>query len=349
MPKKPIKIAIVGVGNFCSALVQGIFFYSNNEGKIGLAHPEIGGYQPEDIEVVCAFDIDRRKVGKDLSQAIFEMPNNTPVFVQVPNLNVPVLKGNVLDGVPHGYENIYLVDETVPTTDVVEALKSSGSEIIINMVPSGAQEASQWYAQKSIEAGCSFINATPAFIVSEWASKFSEANLAVVGDDIMNQIGSTILHKRLLNLFVERGVHVDETYQLDIGGSTESLGALYKAYKIKRELKTESVSSTLPYDTPLIAGSTDYIDFMQNYRSSYFWIKGSLFAGLPITIDIKLNVPDAANGGSVLLDVIRAVKLAKEKNMTGALISVSAYGFKRPPERFTPEDAVQLFDKFISS
>ncbi len=349
----PIKVAIVGVGNFCSALVQGLQYYKDaKEGEValGLLNITLGKYQITDIEIVAAFDIDKRKVGKDLSAAIFADPNNVPKFAEIPELNVTVYKCDPLGSTEGALEEMIQVDNSEPA-EVKEVIRASGAEIIINLLPSTAEKASKWWAQTAIETKCAFINPTPILIASDpyWSEQFYSAGCIVAGDDLMNQIGSTVLHKALINLCVQRGVHIDESYQLDIGGGSESLAAIdEKGYTKKRSVKTESVSSSIPYEVPLVAGSTDFVDFMKDVRASYFWIKGKCFAGQPVTVDIRLTLPDASAGVSVLLDVIRGVKIALDRNMTGALVEVSAYGFKHPPMHMGITTAHQRFSNFIS-
>ena len=349
MPK--IKIALIGVGNCASAIVQGLHYYKDveEEGEaIGLNKLFLGGYHPRDIEFVCAFDIDSRKVGKDLSEAVFSAPNNTLKIVDPPKLDVVVQKGPVLDGVGEYLKKVFKIDEG-GEVDVTKNLRESGAEIAINLLPSGASNASQWYAEAAIKAGCAFVNATPASIASNasWDKRFIEARLPVVGDDLVDQVGATILHKTLLKMLVSRGVRVSETYQLDVGGGSESLNTLERTRERKRVVKTMSVEAALPYKASVIAGSMDYVNFLENRRDSYFWIKGLYFGGVPMQLDIRLNTIDAPNAGSVMLDVIRAVKVALDRGVAGSIQSVSAYAFKHPPLLLPPNEAEQSFEEFI--
>ncbi|MFX1519106.1 MAG: inositol-3-phosphate synthase [Promethearchaeota archaeon] len=349
----PIKVAVVGVGNFCSALIQGLQYYKDakeNENALGFPNVTLGNYRASDIEMVAAFDIDTRKVGKDLSEAIFSEPNNVPKFAEIPELNTKVQKCDSLGSTEGALAETIQVDDSAPV-NVKDVLRTSGAEIIINLLPSVAEKASKWWAQTAIETKRAFINPTPILIASDpyWSEQFYSAGCIVAGDDLMNQIGSTVLHKALINLFVQRGVHIDESYQLDIGGGSESLAAIdEKGYTKKRSVKTESVSSSVPYEVPLVAGSTDFVDFMKDIRASYFWIKGKCFAGQPVTVDIRLTLPDASAGVSVLLDIIRGVKIALDRNMSGALVEVSAYGFKHPPMHMGITTAYQRFFNFVS-
>jgi myo-inositol-1-phosphate synthase len=349
MPK--IKVAMIGVGNCASALVQGVEYYKDaaREGqKAGLRHLSLGSYHPKDIQFVSAFDIDTRKVGKDLSDAIFALPNNTLKFADVPKSGVVIQKGPILDGVGESLKNVVQVSNA-KEADVASELKKNGAEIMLNMLPSGAIKASEWYAEQALKAGCAFVNVTPVPIASSdaWGKKFEDRGLPVVGDDLIDQVGATTLHKTLLKLLSENGVKICETYQLDVGGGTESLDTLDRTKETKRALKTKAVTTALPYKTEIVAGSTDFVDFLENRRDSYFWIKGAYFGEAPMRMDIRLCTVDAPNAGSVLFDVIRAVKLALERKTAGALESVSTYAFKNPPQAQSLATAEQWFRDFI--
>lgn len=346
-----IKVALIGVGNCASAVVQGIYCYRNiekEEDAVGLNHLHLGGYHPRDVQFVSAFDVETRKVGKDLSEAIFSPPNNTLKLVDVPKLGVPVLKGPVLDGFGNYLKDMTKISES-PEVHVAHRLREAGAEMVINLLPSGALKASQRYAEEALRAGCAFVNTTPAFIASDaaWSKRFEKAGLPIVGDDLVDQVGATILHKVLLKMLADRGVRVSETYQLDVGGGTESLDTLERARDLKRVVKTKSVEKALPYKASVVAGSTDYVDFLGNRRDSYFWIKGLYFGMVPMQLDMRLNTVDAPNAGSVLLDVLRGVKIALDRGVVGALPSVSAYAFKRPPQMLPLEKAEQIFRDFI--
>jgi len=347
-----IRVALIGVGNCATALVQGVNYYKNvgnEEQALGLKHLFLGGYHPREIEFVCAFDIEARKVEKDLSQAIFSPPNNTLKLADVPNMGVPVLKGPVLDGVGSLLKNVIQVSEQ-PEVDVTEKLRESEAEIVVNLLPSGALKAAEWYAEQALKAGCAFVNATPVFIASrpDWAERFRRADLPIVGDDLADQVGSTAVHKTLLRLLSEQGVRISETYQLDVGGGTESLDTLDRTRELKRTVKTQSVESVLPYKASVVAGSTDYVDFLENRRDSFFWIKGFYFGKVPMLLDLRLSTMDAPNAGSVLFDVIRAVKIALDRGISGVLESVSSYAFKHPPTMVTLEKAEQQFEEFVT-
>jgi myo-inositol-1-phosphate synthase len=255
----------------------------------------------------------------------------------------------LLDGVGESSKDMVLVSRK-PDSDVSKVLRESGAEIVVNLLPSGATEASRWYAEQSLKAGCAFVNATPNFIASDagWAKRFADAGLPVVGDDLVDQVGSTALHKTLLNLLSMNGVRITETYQLDVGGGTESLDTHSRTRDMKRAIKTESVASALPYKAEVVAGSTDYVDFLQNKRDSYFWISGVYFGNAPMQIDLKFSTVDAPNAGSVLFDVVRAMKLALNRKEKGAINAVCAYGFKRPPKMLPLEKAEEEFRKFTA-
>jgi len=347
-----IRVALAGVGNCASALVQGVNYYAkakNEDQALGLRHLLLGGYHPRDLEFVCAFDIDARKVGRDLSNAVFAQPNNTLKFADVSKLEVNVLKGPTLDGV--GKLTKKAIKESKQSeARVAEELKHSKAEILVNLLPSGAVKAAEWYAGQALEAGCGFVNVSPVFIASnnEWTKRFEKAGLPVVGDDLADQVGSTAVHKTLLKLLSEQGVRINETYQLDVGGGTESLDTLDRTRELKRTVKTKSVESVLPYKASVVAGSTDYVDFLENRRDSFFWIKGLYFGRVPMLLDLRLSTVDAPNAGSVLLDVIRAVKLALNRKIGGALTSVSAYAFKHPLKMLPLETAEFQFDEFVA-
>ena len=347
-----IAVALAGVGNCASALVQGVTYYSGAKGKeqaLGLRHLRLGRYHPKDIEFVCAFDIESRKVGKNLAEAIFAKPNNTLKFADVPKLGIQVLRGPTVDGLGPLTRKV-IRESSQREAEVAKELKRSGAEILVNLLPSGAVKAVEWYAEQALEAGCAFINASPVFIASDfkWSKRFRRADTPLVGDDLADQVGSTAVHKTLLRLLSEQGVRIEETYQLDVGGGTESLDTLDRTRELKRTVKTKSIESVLPYKAAVVAGSTDYVDFLGNKRDSFFWIKGSYFGNASVLVDLRLSAVDAPNAGSVLLDVIRAVKIALDRKIGGSLAAVSAYAFKHPPKMLTLEDAEQEFKAFVA-
>ncbi len=344
-----IKVALAGVGNCASALIQGLRYYSmSGENPVGLRNPLLGGYKPSDIQVVAAFDVDNRKVGNDLAEAIFAPPNNAPRVTDIPVTGVIVQKAPTLDGIGKSSETI-IQPSSKSDANVAQKLREAKAEILVNLLPSGAKNASHFYAEQALTAKCAFINATPTYIASDtaWAKRFEDAHLPLAGDDLVDQVGSTALHKTLLKLLSNNGVRITETYQLDVGGGTESLDTLDRTREAKRAIKTQSVASALSYKAEIVAGSTDYVDFLQNKRDSYFWISGTYFCNAPMQIDLKFSTIDAPNAGSVLFDVIRAVKIGLNKKQTGALIPVCAYAFKRPPEMMPLETAERVFGSFI--
>ena len=347
-----VKVAIIGVGNCASSFIQGIQYYSKlkkPKDYVGLRHPTLAGLSPKDIDVVAAFDVDNRKVGSDLSEAIFAKPNNAPRVCDVPKTYVKVSKGPLLDGLGNQTKALIPVSED-SDVDAVKVLKTADTEVIVNLLPSGAKKATQWYTEQAIAAGCAFVNATPNFVASdpEWAKMFETAKLPIFGDDLVDQVGSTALHKTLLKLLSDNGVRIDETYQLDVGGGNESVDTMDRSRDTKRTIKTESVAASIPYKAEIVAGSTDYVDFLQNKRDSYFWISGVYFCNAPMKIDLKFQTVDAPNAGSVLFDVVRAAKVALNRKLSGAVEPVCAYGFKRPPQMVSLEVAEKEFAKFIA-
>lgn len=346
-----IKVAIVGVGNVASALIQGVEYYKNaktEEEIAGLNHPDFAGYHVGDIQFVAAFDVADTKVGFDLSKAIFAKPNNVIKFKEIPKTGIKVLKGPLLDGVDDILKALVKVSDA-SDADVVQVLKDTGAEILVNLIPGSAEDATKYYADIALKAGCAFINGAPIPIASdlEWSKKFEEAGLPLVGDDIQDQLGSTVLHRSILQLLVSRGVRVDKSYQLDVGGGAESLDSHYRGRMRKRGVKSEAISQDLPYDAPLVAGSSDYVSFMDNTRDSFFYIMGRQFGGAPIKIDIRMEVTDGPNAGPILLDSIRGTKLALKRGVGGALESISAYGFKMPPTPTTMYRAERWVEEFL--
>jgi myo-inositol-1-phosphate synthase len=343
-----IRVAVAGVGNCCSALVQGVQHYKGADGSLGLMHETLGGYSIADIEFVAAFDVDRRKVGRDLSDAIFSEPNKAPRVSEPGELGVRVLMGPVLDDLETNSEGIVDVSEE-QAVNVSKALKDEGVDVLVNMVSGSALEASRHYAHAALDAGCALLNATPSPVVDEPAivRRFKDSGVPVAGDDLLDQIGATIVHIGLLEFLHSRGAHVDESYQLDVGGGAESVNTLWKTRGLKRSIKTSAVSDAVPYDFPLVSGSTDYVDFLENSRDSFFWFKGRYFGGAPFTMDVKLNTVDANNAGAILLDVIRGLKTASDRGLGGAIGPLCSYGFKRPPERRPLAEAYKLFKEFV--
>ncbi|MFW9871351.1 MAG: inositol-3-phosphate synthase [Candidatus Thorarchaeota archaeon] len=346
-----IKVAIVGVGNCASALIQGVEFYKDaraDKQMVGLGHPDFAGYHVKDIKFVAAFDVADTKVGTDLADAIFAKPNNVMAFAKVPKTGIEVMKGPALDGLDDMLKAL-VTESKAKDVDVAKVLKDSGAEILINLIPGSAEEATKYYANAALEAGCAYINGTPIPIASdlEWSKKFEEKGLPLVGDDIQDQLGSTVLHRNILQLLVSRGVKVDKSYQLDIGGGAESIDSHYRGRLRKRGVKSEAVGQDLPYDAPIVAGSSDWVEFMDNARDSYFYINGRQFGGAPIKIDIRMEVTDGPNAGPILMDAIRGTKLALKRGLAGSLESISAYGFKMPPTPTTMYKAERWVEQFL--
>ncbi|MHA1145411.1 MAG: inositol-3-phosphate synthase [Candidatus Helarchaeota archaeon] len=349
---QPIRIAVAGVGNCCAALVQGTSYYKDEGAStLGLIHETFGGYLPSDIKIVAAFDVSEKKVGQDVSTAIFQPPNNVMRIHEVPKLGITVQRGELLDGLSENAKEVITVSPSSPV-DVCDTLLKTKAEILINLVPSGAIEATEYYASEALKARCAFINATPHEIASDrmWAKKFKDTGIPVVGDDIMNQIGSTIMHKSILKMLTDRGINIKESYCLDVGGAMESLNSLERSRMIKRKFKSEAVKSQIPglHDVPIVSGSTDFVDFLENKRDSYFWILGHYFKDALVRIDIQLSTVDAPNAFAILIDAIRGVKIALDRKLSGAIESVSAFCFKRPPKEVTIQEAQLMIDEFIS-
>jgi myo-inositol-1-phosphate synthase len=349
-----IKVAIAGVGNCASSLVQGVHYYreAREEQEVpGLMHVNFGGYHIGDIEFVAAFDVDANKVGRDLAEAIFTPPNCTVKFCDVPKLGVEVMKGPVLDGLGKYLKSVVPVDPTQREVDVAGVLREAGADVLVNYMPVGSYKAARYYAEACLKAGVGFVNCMPEFIVSDpgWARRFEEARIPCAGDDIKSQVGATILHRTLVKLLVDRGVKVEESYQLNIGGNADFLNMLEEErLSSKRVSKTEAVASQIPYEVPLRIGPSDYVPFLKDRKICYIYIRGRKFGDVPLWIDCKLNVEDSPNSAGVVIDAIRAVKLARDRGVGGPLISASAYFFKHPPVQLTDEEAKRAVEEFIA-
>ena len=352
----PINVAIVGVGNCASSLVQGVQYYrdAGDEDHIpGLMHANLGGYRISDIRFVAAFDIDRNKVGLDLSEAVFASPNNTVKLCDVPQLGVKVERGMTHDGVGK-----YLADVVHkapgPTSNIVSILKETGAHMVINYLPVGSEMATKWYIEQVLDAGCGFINCIPVFIAREpyWQERFAERGLPVIGDDVKSQVGATIVHRVLTRLFQDRGVKLDRTYQLNFGGNTDFLNMLERErLQSKKISKTQSVTSQLdepirPEDIHI--GPSDYVPWLLDRKFCYIRMEGSGFGRAPINIELKLEVWDSPNSAGVVIDAIRCCRLALDRGLKGALVSPSAYFMKSPPEQHPDSVARQMVEDFIS-
>jgi myo-inositol-1-phosphate synthase len=345
-----IKVAIAGVGNCASALVQGLHYYSKKGPDEGLTYWDVGGYTPKDVEFVAAFDVNARKVGKDLSQAIAQPPNNTVKIADVPTTGVRVKRGPLMDGIGKYLKDVISVSGQ-PEVDVTQELKDSGAQILVNYLPVGSTSASMGYAEAALKSGAAFVNAIPVFIASDqrWAKRFADAGLPVAGDDVMSQVGATVLHKTLVKMAVDRGVKVDETYQLNIGGDTDFLNMLEESrLKDKRESKTSAVRAMSPYEVPTRIGPSDYVPFLDNDKVCYIWLKGRYFGGSIVKVDVKLHVVDAYDSGGVMVDAIRGTKVALDRKVTGQLESLSAFCFKHPPVQMPYPAAKAAFEEFTA-
>jgi myo-inositol-1-phosphate synthase len=357
---KKIRLAIAGLGNCASSLIQGIEYYKHIDEKdcIGLMHYDINGYRASDIDVVAAYDIDARKVGRDVSQAIFAMPNCTKVFYpDVPLKGVEVKMGPVLDGVaPHmaNYpEDKRFVIADVEPCNVVQELEDSGADVLVNYMPVGSEQATRFYAEAALDAGVGFVNCMPVFIASnpEWARKFLERGVPIVGDDIKSQIGATIVHRALTQLFKDRACIMDRTYQLNIGGNTDFLNMLNRErLKSKKISKTEAVQSIL--DSPLSdedihIGPSDYVPWQKDNKVCFLRMEGRIFGDVPINLELRLSVEDSPNSAGSSIDAIRICKLALDRNIAGPLLAISAYTMKHPPVQYPDELAKEMVERFI--
>ncbi|MCL1978406.1 MAG: inositol-3-phosphate synthase [Candidatus Bathyarchaeota archaeon] len=353
-----IRVALIGVGNSACALIQGTQYYKNakdGETVPGLMHVNFGGYHINDVQFVAAFEVNKDKIGKDLSEAIWLAPNCCEKFSDVPNLGVKVSPGIILDGVaPHMRETFNVYDDQNTTREsIIQTLKDTKAEVLVNYLPVGSHDATRFYAQCAIDAGCAFVNCMPEFISSdatkEWPKKFEEAGLPILGDDIKSQVGATILHRNLVRLCLDRGVIVDETYQLNLGGDTDFQNMTVESrLKSKRISKTEAVTSLVPYALPTRIGPSDYVSFLGNKKICYISLKGRKFGDRPINISVKLEVEDSPNSGGVVIDLIRAAKIALDRKISGALLSMSAYAFKHPPIQVPDSQALQWTEEWIA-
>jgi myo-inositol-1-phosphate synthase len=344
-----IRIAIAGIGNCASSLLQGIQYYTDNGISLGLLHKKLGEYTVEDIKIVAAFDIDKNKIGIDVSEAIYANPNKAPKIVELEKTGVTVQMGPHPDSFDSSTMSQIEPAKTQPV-DLVRILKNTKADIVLNLISGGANKASKLYAEAARDAGCGFINATPSEIVNDTSivSTYKKTNLPLAGDDLMSQMGATAVHIGLLEFLDSRGVHVEESYQLDVGGGSESINTLEKTKDIKRTIKTEAVKKHIPYDFELISGSADFVDFLENGRDSFFYIKGRYFGGAEFTLDMKLSTEDSPNAGAVLVDVIRGIMIAKDKGIGGPIESICSYGFKRPPRRYKIAETYRLFKEFTT-
>jgi myo-inositol-1-phosphate synthase len=350
-----IRAAIVGVGNCASSLVQGVEFYRNvtEEDFIpGLMHVNLGGYFPRDIIFSAAFDVSRNKVGLDLSEAIGAAPNNTVRFATVPHLDVPVMRGPTGDGLGR-YLKDEIAESSADVVDVAAILRETQTEVLISYLPVGSETATRWYAEQALEAGCAFINCIPVFIASDvdWQQRFAERGLPLLGDDIKSQVGATIVHRVLTDLFRKRGVRLDRTYQLNFGGNTDFLNMLERErLESKKISKTQAVTSQLGHpmrSDQVHVGPSDYVPWMEDRKICYIRMEGTTFGNVPLNCEVKLEVWDSPNSAGVVIDAIRCAKLALDRGIGGALAAPASYFMKSPPIQFTDEEARRAIEEFI--
>ncbi|WP_201859661.1 inositol-3-phosphate synthase [Microvirga soli] len=350
-----VRVGIVGVGNCASSFVQGLSYYKDakgNEPVPGLMNVEIGGYHISDVEVSAAFDVNASKIGRDVSEAIFATPNNTQRFSAVPESGIIVHRGKTLDGLGK-YLREEIKESDQDEADVTEILRQSKTDVLVSYLPVGSQKATEWYAERALEAGCAFVNCIPVFIASnpEWRKRFEERNLPIIGDDIKSQVGATIVHRVLANLFRERGVRLDRTYQLNFGGNTDFQNMLERErLESKKISKTQAVSSQL--DIPLPAsdihvGPSDHVPWLTDRKWAYIRLEGTTFGGVPLNMEVKLEVWDSPNSAGIVIDAVRCAKLAMDRKIGGALTGPSSYFMKSPPQQFTDNEARDRTIRFI--
>ncbi len=356
MSNKEIRVAIVGVGNCANSLIQGVTYYKDAKPDTeipGLMHPVVGGYHISDIKFVAAFDVDAKKVGLDLVDAMWASENNTIKFSEVAKTGVTVLRGTTLDGLGKYYRETIEESSATPV-DVVATLKENKVDVLICYLPVGSEEAAKFYAQCAIDAGCAFVNALPVFIASDpvWAKKFEDAGLPIVGDDIKSQVGATITHRIMAKLFQDRGVHLDRTYQLNVGGNMDFKNMLERdRLESKKISKTQSVTSQLNHDlgaANVHIGPSDYVQWLDDRKWAYVRLEGRAFGDVPLNLEYKLEVWDSPNSAGVIIDALRCAKIGLDRKIGGPLLSPSSYFMKSPPVQYTDEAAHQKTEDFIS-
>ncbi len=353
--RRKVRVAIVGVGNCASSLVQGVEFYRNapeDERVPGLMHVNLGGYHVRDIEFSAAFDIDANKVGRDLGEAIYAEPNNTYRFANVPELGVKVHRGMTHDGLGK-YLSEKIHKAPGPTDDIVKILRETGTDVVVSYLPVGSEMATKWYVEQVLEAGCGFVNCIPVFIASQpyWQQRFVERGLPIIGDDIKSQVGATITHRMLVNLFRERGVKLDQTYQLNFGGNTDFLNMLERERLDSKKIsKTNAVTSQLGEPMPardVHVGPSDFVPWLTDQKWCYIHMHGTTFGNVPLKCEVKLEVWDSPNSAGVVIDAVRCIKLALDHGVAGPLIGPASYFMKSPPEQFTDHEAHERTEAFI--
>ena len=350
-----IRVAIVGVGNCASSLVQGVHFYRDavpGDFIPGLMHSDIAGYRPRDIEFSAAFDVHADKVGRDLAEAIVQPPNNTIRFAEVPALGVQVRRGPTLDGIGKYLRHVVPASRARPD-DVARTLRDSGTDVLVSYLPVGSQKATEWYAEQALEAGCAFVNCVPVFIASDpaWQQRFAQRGLPVIGDDIKSQVGATIVHRILTDLFRKRGVRLDRTYQLNFGGNTDFLNMLERERLLSKKIsKTQAVTSQLGH--PMRAddvhvGPSDHVPWLADRKWCYVRMEGTTFGNVPLQCELKLEVWDSPNSAGVVIDAVRCAKLALDRGIGGPVLAPASYFMKSPPQQFTDDEAHELVEAFI--
>jgi len=356
MSSRKVRVGIVGVGNCASSFVQGLSYYrdaKSNEPIPGLMNAELGGYHISDVEISAAFDVNASKVGRDVSEAIFAEPNNTYRFASVPKSGIIVNRGRTLDGLGK-YLREEIEESQEDEADVTKILRQSKTDVLVSYLPVGSQKATEWYAERALEAGCAFVNCIPVFIASnpEWRRRFEEKGLPIVGDDIKSQVGATIVHRVLTNLFRERGVRLDRTYQLNFGGNTDFQNMLERErLESKKISKTRAVTSQLDIPLPpedVHVGPSDHVPWLTDRKWAYIRMEGTSFGGVPLNVELKLEVWDSPNSAGIVIDAVRCAKLAMDRKIGGALTGPSSYFMKSPPQQFTDNEARERTLRFIA-
>jgi myo-inositol-1-phosphate synthase len=356
MSRKRLRVGIVGVGNCASSLVQGVSHYagcSTSDPPPGLMNVDLGGYHVSDIEIAAAFDVHAAKVGRDLSEAIFAPPNNTLIFAIPGPAGVTVQRGPTLDGIGQ-YMTEDIEEAAAPPVDVAEVLRAAQVDVLVSYLPVGSQRATEYYAKQALEAGCAFVNCIPVFIASNpvWARRFEKRGLPIIGDDIKSQVGATIIHRVLANLFRERGVRIDRTYQLNFGGNSDFKNMLERERLTSKKIsKTQSVTSQ--FDHPLAAGDihvgpSDHVPWLKDRKWAHIRVEGTTFGGAPLNVELKLEVWDSPNSAGVVIDAVRCAKLGLDRGLSGPLIGPASYFMKSPPEQFTDQEARERTLRFIA-
>ena len=352
---KKVRVAIIGIGNCASALVQGVQYYrkaKKTDRVPGIMHVELGGYHINDIEFTAAFDVVKSKVGLDLSEAVFAHPNNTVHFCDLPNMGVPVSRGMTHDGIGK-YLSQVVEKAPGPTDDIVGILKDTKTDIVVSYLPVGSEMATKWYVEQILEAGCAFVNCVPVFIASSdyWVGRFEEKGLPLIGDDIKSQVGATITHRVLTSLFLDRGVHIDRTYQLNFGGNMDFYNMLERErLESKKISKTGAVTSLLPYKMPdenIHVGPSDYVPWLTDRKWCHIRMEGTTFGDLPLNLELKLEVWDSPNSAGVVIDAVRCAKLALDRGLSGPILAPASYFMKTPPKQYTDDVARQMTEDFI--